>query len=188
MNKKDEIGVIHGRFQPLHNNHMEDYVLPAVERCRHLIVGIANPDPTLTARHPANRKRAELSSNPFTYYDRMVMLRSTMIEKGMEESQLTIVPFPINKPELFKHYVPLDATFYITIYDDWGRYKRELLESLGLRVVVLFERDIAERGISATRIRELMANQGDWKCLVPAPVAAYVSQRRLDEKLGQPLS
>lgn len=187
MSEKDHIGVAHGRFQPIHNGHMEDYILPAAERCEHLIIGIANPDPSLTTPHPANPVRAEPSSNPFTYYERVVMLRSTLVGTGMEQSRLTIVPFPINRPELLQHYVPFDATFYVTIYDDWGRYKKELLKSLGLKVEVLFARERPEHSISATRVRKLIASRGDWKPLVPTAVATYICQNRLEERVQRVL-
>lgn len=188
MKRRDQVGVIHGRFQPLHNGHMEDYVLPAIERCEHLITGIANPDPMLTARHPANPRRAEPTSNPFTYYERTAMLRSTLLQQGVEEKRFTIVPFPINRPELLRYYVPFEATFYLTIYDDWGRYKKELLESQGLRVEVFFVRPQTGLSMSATRVRELMAAGGDWKPLVPEPVAEYIVQNHLDESLQRLLS
>jgi len=188
MSEKDKIGVVHGRFHPLHNGHLDDYVLPGAERCDYLIVGIANPDPSLTALHPANPRRAEPGSNPFTYYERAAMIRSTLVERGMEQDRFTIVPFPINRPELLHHYVPFDATFYVTIYDDWGRYKRELLRSLGLKVDVLFMRERSEHGISGTRVRELIANLGEWKPLVPTAVATYICQNHLDERLQRLMS
>jgi len=183
MSKKDKIGVIHGRFQPLHNGHMKDLVLPAAEQCEHLIVGIANPDPLLTAPHPANPVRAQSDSNPFTFYERATMIRSTLVAIGMKEGQLTIVPFPINRPELLKHYVPFDATFYVTVYDDWTRYKKELLESLGLKVVVIFDCQRDQQDFSATLVRKRMASGGDWKSLVPEAVATFVCENHLEERL-----
>lgn len=38
-----DIGVVHGRFQPLHLKHME-YILAAKVRCRKLYIGVTNPD------------------------------------------------------------------------------------------------------------------------------------------------
>ena len=40
--KMDKVGVIHGRFQLLHNDHMK-YLLAGKQRCEHLIIGICNP-------------------------------------------------------------------------------------------------------------------------------------------------
>jgi nicotinamide mononucleotide adenylyltransferase len=45
---KRTIGVVHGRFQPFHNGHLE-YVLSAKQKCDFLYVGIAMwGSPTLT--------------------------------------------------------------------------------------------------------------------------------------------
>jgi len=41
-----ERGVVHGRFQVLHNDHVK-YLLAGKARCRHLVVGITNPDSPL---------------------------------------------------------------------------------------------------------------------------------------------
>ena len=41
-----ETGVIHGRFQVLHNDHLK-YLLSGKALCRHLVVGITNPEPLL---------------------------------------------------------------------------------------------------------------------------------------------
>ena len=51
-----ELGVIHGRFQLLHNDHLK-YLLAGKQRCRHLVIGITNPDPTLTRADPADPAR-----------------------------------------------------------------------------------------------------------------------------------
>ncbi|MFC1888297.1 hypothetical protein ACFL4G_00935, partial [Thermodesulfobacteriota bacterium] len=57
----EETGVIHGRFQVFHNDHLA-YVLAGKARCRHLVVAITNPDPTLTRDDPADPDR---SAYPF---------------------------------------------------------------------------------------------------------------------------
>jgi len=44
---KAETGVIHGRFQVLHNDHLK-YLMEGMALCDHLVVGITNPDPILT--------------------------------------------------------------------------------------------------------------------------------------------
>ena len=54
-----ETGVIHGRFQVFHNDHLV-YLLAGLALCRHLVVGITNPDPFLTRDDAADRKRSHL--------------------------------------------------------------------------------------------------------------------------------
>ena len=65
MNMKDKLGVIHGRFQLLHNDHMK-YLLAGKERCEHLIIGICNPEQDLTKYTSNNPHRSKRSSNPLT--------------------------------------------------------------------------------------------------------------------------
>ena len=80
---KDSLGVITGRFQGLHLGHME-YLLAGAERCGHLIVGVTNSAPWEEA--PAELQgmaRVKQSSNPFTFYERMVMLRDSLTEAGL---------------------------------------------------------------------------------------------------------
>jgi nicotinamide-nucleotide adenylyltransferase len=120
MNDKDYMydkGVIHGRFQVLHNDHMK-YLLAGKNLCRHLIIGITNPDPSLTKNHDSNPHRSTPLANALTYYERFIMVREALIESGLKLNEISIVPFPINVPELIKYYVPLDVVFFLSIYDD----------------------------------------------------------------------
>src|SRR5512135_911963 len=105
-----ETGVIHGRFQVLHHDHLA-YLLAGMALCRHLVVGITNPDPLLTRDESADRNRGSISANPLTYFERYVMIRGALEEAGVGLSRFSIVPFPISIPELYRNYVPLDALF-----------------------------------------------------------------------------
>jgi len=170
-----ETGVIHGRFQILHNDHVK-FLLAGKNLCNHLIVGITNPDPTLTKAHDSNPHRSTLIANPLTYYERYVMVRETLLEKSLELSEFSIVPFPINVPELLKYYVPMDVAFFLSIYDDWGRQKKKYLESLGLNVHVLWEVPLEKKGLNGSDIRESMLKGGQWEHLV-APVVAKLVKK-----------
>jgi nicotinamide mononucleotide adenylyltransferase len=161
-----EIGVIHGRFQVLHNDHLT-YLLAGKGRCRHLVVGITNPDPFLSASDPADPGRDLPESNPLTFFERLVMVRDVLREAGVAQDDFSIVPFPINFPDLYACYVPMEAVFFITVYDDWGRRKLARFQDLGLTVDVLWERAPLEKGISAARVRALMAQDAPWEHLVP---------------------
>ena len=167
-----EVGVIHGRFQPLHNGHME-YLLEGKKRCGFLWVGIANPDPSLVADDPINPHRSLPTSNPFTYFERMMMIRESLLGAGIPGGQMGVVPFPINHPHLLRYYVPLDARFFVTIYDNWNRKKVEILRSLGANVEIMWERSMSDRVTSGVEIRSLIALEGEWKHLVP-PASARV--------------
>jgi hypothetical protein len=44
------------------------------------------------------------------------LVQAALIEAGLRSGEFTGVPFPVNLPELYHYYVPLDATFFLTIY------------------------------------------------------------------------
>lgn len=170
-----ETGVVHGRFQVFHNDHLR-YVLTGLRLCRHLVVGITNPDPLLTMEEKADRERSSPLANPLTYYERHIMIRGVLEEAGIGLSRFSIVPFPINLPKLYHHYVPMDAVFFLTIYDDWGNQKLAYLQKLGLKTHVLREVTPEEKGISAKDIRSCMLHGEPWEHLVPSGVALLMKK------------
>lgn len=180
--KKVPVGIIHGKFQILHNDHLK-YLLAAKERCGFLFVGITNPDPTLTKESPEDPARSKPSNNPFTYWERYLMVEAALLGAGVKREEFAVVPFPINYPELLKYYTPTDARYYTVVYDAWGAKKAELLKSLGLDVEVMWEKDLSEKGLSATQVRSLIAANGDWKGMVPPSVADVIEKLGLDKKL-----
>lgn len=177
-----ETGVIHGRFQVLHNDHMK-YLLAGKERCRHLVVGITNPDPTLTRDDPADMARSSPHANPLTYFERYTMVRAALLESGINLSDFSIVPFPINIPHMYKYYVPMDATFFLTIYDSWGEKKLRQFESLGLTVEVLWKRPPEEKGLRAVEIRSRMMKAEPWEHLVPPSTAGFMKAWDIPSRL-----
>jgi len=177
-----ETGVIHGRFQILHLDHMK-YLLAGKALCRHLVVGITNPDPVLTRADPADPARSSAAANPLTYYERTVLLRSALVEGGISLSDFTIVPFPINRPELYQYYLPLDAVFFLSIYDDWGIRKKELFRKSGLAIHVLREVPAEQKGLSATTIREAIVNDQPWEHWVPVCVADQLKKWNIPARL-----
>lgn len=179
---KYEIGVIHGRFQILHNDHIK-YLLASKELCSHLIVGITNPDPFLTKDSETNPHRSTPLANPLTYYERYVMVQAALLEQGLSLSEFSIVPFPINVPELIKYYVPMDAIFFLTIYDDWGRQKKKIFELLGLKIHVLWEVTLEKKGLSSSDVRESMIKGEAWEHLVPKSVVKFMKEWKIALKL-----
>jgi nicotinamide-nucleotide adenylyltransferase len=177
-----EIGVAHGRFQLFHLDHLK-YVLAAKERCRHLVVAITNPDPTLTKFDPADPHRSAEVDNPLTFYERYIMIRETLLDQELELREFSVVPLPINFPELYRYYVPMDATFFLTIYDEWGERKLQLFESLGLKVETIWRRPSTEKGLRASAIRRMMGLGQPWEHLVPAAVVRLVREMDLLERL-----
>ena len=179
-----EVGVIHGRFQVLHNDHIK-YLMAGKKLCKFLVVGITNPDPSLTRDSDANPHRSTPLANPLTYYERYLMTQAALLEQGLSLTEFSIVPFPINVPELIKYYVPLDAIFFLTIYDDWGRQKKDYFQSLGLKILVLWEVPLEQKGLSSNDIRDLMRKDEKWEHLVPKSTAKLMKQWNIAQRLKE---
>jgi len=177
-----DIGVIHGRFQILHNDHIK-YLLAGKDLCKNLIVGITNPDPSLTRDSVTNPNRSKPLANPLTYYERYIMVEAALKEQGLEFTEFSIVPFPINIPELIQYYVPINAIFFLTIYDDWGRQKKKFFESLGLKIHVLWEVSLENKGLSSSDIREAIIEDKPWEHFVPKSVAKLIREWDIHARL-----
>jgi nicotinamide-nucleotide adenylyltransferase len=175
-------GVIHGRFQILHNDHLK-YLLAGKALCRHLVVGITNPDPLLAKKESSDPTRSDPLENPLTYYERHILVKEVLLQAGLDWRDFTIVPLPINLPERYQYYVPMDAVFFLSIYDDWGRRKLQYFESLGLRTHVLWEVPTERKGISAVDIRQKMMADQPWEHLVPTCVPPRMKAWGIPERL-----
>ncbi len=175
-------GVIHGRFQILHNDHLA-YLLAGKAECEHLVVGITNPDPSLTARDDADPERSDPQANPLSFYQRLLMVKCALVDAGLTEADFSIVPLPINFPVHYWAYVPMQATFLLSIYDDWRRRKLEYFQSLGLKTRVLWERTLQTNGISGQHIRQAMAAGRPWEHLIPESTAILCQAWKLPERL-----
>jgi nicotinamide-nucleotide adenylyltransferase len=183
-NERFDVGVVPGRFQVLHNDHME--LLMAVQRrCRFLVAGISRPDPARSGGEPAGAARDQPSANPLSFFERHMLLRSALAGAGLDLDQFTAVPFPVAAPELYPWYAPPEAVFFLAVYDEWGRRKRELLESGGLRVEVVREANRELKGLSGKRIRERMAEGDPWEHLVPAATVDMLKQWRVPQRVSR---
>lgn len=170
-------GMIHGRFQPFHNGHW-DYCRLALERCRTLIIGITNPDPSQIAPEATADHRHRDDANPFTFFERQRMIRAALADAGIALERVIFVPFPVNLPQRWPYYVPAEAVQYVRVFSDWEQTKVERLRAAGYAVEVLTPG--AAKDIEATEIRRRLQAGEDWRALVPAGVARVLADVRPD--------
>jgi nicotinamide mononucleotide adenylyltransferase len=169
------VGVIHGRFQILHNDHLK-YLLAGKARCKRLVVGITNPDPSLSREDSSDPKRTRRIANPLTYFERYIMVGEALVEAGVDREGFSVVPFPISVPDLYHYYVPMDAVFFITICDAWGERKLELLRSRGLNVDVMWRKTPETKGLTGAEVRNRMIEGAPWEHLVPESTARLIRE------------
>ncbi len=160
------VGHVHGRFQPVHREHLA-YAQWAARETDRLIIGITNADPSHVREETADPKRHEARHNPFTYYERNRMLRSVA---DRIDGPVSIMPFPINRPELWSHYAPADAVHYINVLEEWHTVKADRLRERG-RTVKTKE---GTRTVSGEAIRAAMASDADWRADCPNPVVDVI--------------
>lgn len=158
-----------GRFQPFHNGHLEVLQLLAAESGP-LIIGITNPD-SRELNHPATNPHRHLAhANPFSYFERAQMI-AKLLDMLQLENTITIVPFPLEKKNVWSEYIPLSAVQVVRIFADWENEKAQRLSSGGYQIRKL-EGDVIAR-VSGTDIRKAMCEESPWQQWVPEPIANY---------------
>lgn len=166
------LGIIHGRFQPFHNEHLA-YLRLAAARSDQIVVGITNPEHDVSPREPTAARRHQPEDNPYSYWERLLMIEAVLAAEGLDGH---VVPFPISQPRRLRHYLPAGGTHYLRVFDEWGEEKVRRLRGAGYDVVVLDAG--AEKLLSASEVRAAMAAGGAWQELVPGAVAGVLDQLR----------
>jgi cytidyltransferase-like protein len=166
-------GMIHGRFQPFHLGHLE-YLRGAAAESDEVFVGITNPDPTRIKPEPSDPIRHLPESNPWSYAERLLMVKAAGADLGLDPTRLHVIPFPVNEPELWPAYVPDGVTQYLRLFSEWGGTKLERFRAAGYDVVILDEG--VEKAISGADVREALQEGGDWESLVPSGVARVIRE------------
>jgi len=166
-----DVASVHGRFQPLHLGDLE-YLLAGARRCRTLVVGITNPDPWQVRAEPAAPHRGDGSANPFTYYERLLMVEGALRDSGVADTAFRVVPFPHSFPERLHHYLPAEARILLTVYDSWGEEKERRFRELGRVTEVLWRRHTTVT--SGTEVRRRLRAGLPWEHLVPAATARVI--------------
>lgn len=162
------MGMIHGRFQPFHNGHLE-YLRAAAARSRTLVVGITNPDPTHIRDEPADPHRSGDDANPFPYHLRYRMVGAALEAAGLDPAAVLRVPFPVHQPDLWPSYVPSGTVQFLRVFSPWEETKQRRLRDAGFRVEVLPH--VGHKEVSGTEVRRRLRDDGDWRALVPPGVA-----------------
>jgi nicotinamide-nucleotide adenylyltransferase len=160
--------MIHGRFQPFHRGHLE-YMRGAADRCDELWIGITNPDPLRVRPEASDPARHLPESNPYSYDERLLMVKAAARDLGLAVDRIHVIPFPVNEPELWPAYVPDGITQFVRLFSAWGGEKLERLREAGYEVVILDQG--AEKELSGTQVREALRTGANWEALVPDGVA-----------------
>lgn len=168
-----ELGCVTGRFQPIHHQHLELFDI-ALQSCEHLVIAITNPDSGARREELSSPHRHTSAANPFTYFERVTLLRAALSERGIE-ARTTVVPFDLTRRAHWPEYVPLRARHVVRAYSDWERQKAAWFRDAGYRVTVI-DGDPATK-LCASDIRQLLTdNSGRWRESVPKAAIPVLQQ------------
>lgn len=182
MTDRIPVGSVHGRFQPLHNAHL-DYIRAGLERAEFLYIGLTQfrVKSLVDVNDPTALHRNVPSANPLTYLERATIVRDVLLSEGYDLQQFVVTPFPIESPTELPDFVPLDAVAFTTKVEPWNDSKIDVLSRAGYHVEVLWTRP---KAIAGSSIRERIATGDDsWRSEVPEVVARRLEQWEIGERL-----
>jgi nicotinamide-nucleotide adenylyltransferase len=163
------VGHVHGRFQPFHREHLA-YAAWAAAESDELLVGVTNADPSHVGEEDADPERHQPRHNPFAYHERHRMIRAAVAASEIQVP-VSVVPFPINRPELWDAYAPETARYYVNVLEEWHEVKADRIHDSGRTV----RTKQGTRTVSGTDIRQKMAaGDGGWREDVPDPAVAVI--------------
>ncbi len=150
-------GLIIGRFQPFHLGHLM-LVKNVLEECDDLIIAIASAQFNY------------LLKDPFTAGERVEMIHNALND---ELTRCYIIPI-INDENNARWFLHLRS--YLPKFDivySGNAYVRMLLSNyVKVKDVKFYDRS----KYNASKIRELIINDGEWRELVPKQVAEFIDK------------
>lgn len=168
----DNDALVIGRFQPLHNGHME-VIRKVASECDHVTIGIGS------AQYSHTRE------NPFTAGERYYMISETLRDEGM--NNVYVVPIEdLNRYSVWVAHVKSMCPPFSIVYSN-NQYTRRLFYEAGYEVR---KSPIYNRSeYSGTEVRQRILNDGDWRKLVPRKVSEIIDSidgvNRIKDLMGE---
>jgi len=153
-------GLYIGRFQPYHLGHKA--VLEAIAKDVDEIVVVIG-----------SAQESHTGENPFTAGERLEMICSALEEAGLR-SRCFVVPLQdVKRNAVWVSHLRSMVPHFDFAYSN-NPLVIQLFREAGVEVKrpLLYQRDL----YSGTAIRRLMLEGGDWKSLVPNPIASAITK------------
>lgn len=156
-----------GRFQPFHNGHLM-VVKGMTKVCGKVVIAIGSPEAERSAE------------NPFSAAERKEMIqRALQGENIIPNFDVSFVEVPdVGDDEAWaKKCLELSEE----VHQVWtgNEWTQRCFEAVGLEVKTIKE----VPGLSATEVRRRMKEEEDWRALVPAEVASYLSELEAPKRM-----
>jgi len=142
-------GLFVGRFQPFHLGHLKA-IKWILERCEKVTIVIGSSQQSFTER------------NPFTVEERKEMVKRSLEEEGVGEDKYEIIGIPdVFDCERWVKSILNKAKFEVVFSrNSWVKECFDLFE-------IPVNKHPMFREYSARKIRRMMMEDEDWKCLIP---------------------
>jgi nicotinamide-nucleotide adenylyltransferase len=156
-------GLFVGRFQPLHNGHINSikYCLTKVDE---LVVVIGSSDKSFEFK------------NPFTAGERIEIIKEAICKDIKEETlqKIFLIPVPdIGIHRLWTYSVDLLVPRYSLVFTN-DQFTDMLFKERGIKII--HPQLINREKLSATEVRYRIANDKNWKELVSVETAKIIEQ------------
>ena len=154
-------GLMMGRFQPFHLGHLE-LVKQILDDCDEVIIALTGSQFNY------------IEKDPFTSGERIEMIHQTLKENDIDLAKCHIVAIENQfNIAMWASYLKSSLPHFDKVYSG-NDYVVMLLANSGYTVVPpkFLDRD----QYSATKIRQMIANNGQWKKLVPSAVSQVIKK------------
>ena len=154
-------GLMMGRFQPLHLGHLE-LVKQILDECDEVIIALTGSQFNY------------IEKDPFTSGERIEMIHQSLKEKNIDlgncylvaiENQFTVATWA--------SYLKSSLPHFDKVYSG-NEYVVMLLHDSGYTVVS--PKFLDRKQYNATKIRQMIANDGEWEKLVPSAVSQLIKK------------
>lgn len=184
LKQTDIPALFFGRFQPFHNGHKALLEQIAERVSTQIIIGVVNPD--LVNPYPGDDEdgwvRFRKDINPFTFWERLEIIKLSIANTGLEKAVKAILPMPrpsVNIDRANQLIPPKPRKFVVCPKwnDEIEEWKLEKYRDLGEETVSINHDDIPKphRFIEGSLIRSLvMTSNKAWENLVSENALPYL--------------
>lgn len=150
-----------GRFQPFHKGHLEA-VKMILEENDEIIIAVGSA------------QYSHKLENPFTIGERIVMIKNTLEDEGINLKRIWIIPIPdVHVHMMWTSEVVGYTPKFDIVYTNEPLTRRLFMEAgFNVRPIPFIKRKV----YSATEIRKRMIEDGNWEELVPKAVAEFIKE------------
>ena len=153
-----------GRFQPFHNGHL--HVAKSLSKIYdEMIIGIGSSQEKNT------------KDNPFSYNERKAMIKNTLINNKIKNFKIYQIPDLYDDYKWTDYILKKIPKFNVAYSgNEWTIrcFKKHKIRAQKIRLV---------KGLNSTKIREMMAENRNWRRLVPREAVAYIGKIKGVERI-----